>query len=522
MGLTLAEAFVLITFAVLMLLALWRLQVDAEAKRYDSVGRLSERELVAAGDLWASGQLEVAAAIVAEGADLSVLAERLQELERGDLSPAQMAAAITLSQAGQLEAATRLTSEGLDLTRGAGLPDEAERWRLIDRDELLRALDSLENLPEELQRDLADMVTIEDPVQLARIIEETRRAVAAPPAPNPLAEVDAIRRRADLSRAETVLRLRDQLSAALSQLDGARIRSDGTIVLPESVSFGTGLSNITPQFREFLQTTCEPWLRTLMNSEASISGATIEGHTDRSWGNSSVEEAYLRNLTLSQERSAAVLAVCLDSISDSAVRQWAQQHLVSIAYSSARPVLDAAGAEDATASRRVEFSIQFDDREVLQEIARTSTGSEPAAAAEASRLQPGAASISGRVVHVRDGDTFVVAETTLNSLQFPVRLSGVNCEELGSAGGNHAADFLRELLVNRDVSCRLDGSRTGDRFAGTCELPGEGDIGETLIRNGYCGRCAAFDPSGRYLDAESQATPWPGAVPNYCSRGERN
>lgn len=516
MGLTLAEAFVLITFAVLMLLALWRLKVDEERARYAGLESLSPSELVASRELSAAGQLEAAATIVAGGANLAVVSSRLVELERGRLSEAQMAAALILVESGQLEAASRLASQGLVLTRQTGLPDEAERWRLIDRDELLRIVDSFEDLPEHLQHDLADMVEVENPEELARIIEATRRATVQTPPPNPLAEVDAIRRRVDLSRAATVQRLREQLSASLSSIEGARIRNDGTIVLPESVSFAVGKWDMSPQFREFLTTTCEPWLRTLMASEASISGATIEGHTDSTWGNSSPEEAYLLNLHLSQQRSAAVLGVCLENISDPSVRTWAQEHLVSIAYSSARPLLGSDGREDAAASRRVEFSIQFDDGEVLEEISRTAGAREGVTETNAASEQLGTAQISGRVVHVRDGDTFVVSVAEFNNLEFPIRLSGVNCEELGSVGGNAAADYVRESLENRDVVCQLDGSRTGDRYAGTCELIGDNDVGETLIREGYCGRCAAYDPLGRYLEAESAASPWTGAVPAYC------
>ena len=197
-------------------------------------------------------------------------------------------------------------------------------------------------------------------------------------------------------------------------------------------------------------------------------------------------------------------------------RLWAQEHLVSIAYSSARLVRNEEGEEDADASRRVEFSIQFDEGEVLDELASLRVENEPADGPQEPLTRTGVTTISGPVVHVRDGDTFVVAARELQELEFPIRLSGVNCEELGSIGGDEASQFLHRNLYGREVSCQLDGDRTGDRYAGQCALQREGDIGSLLISEGMCGRCAAFDEEGFYVSAQAEAGPWTGEVPSYC------
>lgn len=527
MGLTLAEAFVLITFAVLMLLALWRLQVDEELSRYreelsrfEGLRDLSQRQLAVAESLGESGQLELADAIVSDGVNLAVVIERLDELAQDSLSSSEMAAAVVLAESEQLLAASRLVSNGLDLAAGTGFPDEADRWRLIDQDELLRVLNSLEDLPESIQRNLADLVEVENPSYLARIIEETQRALAAEDSTveeeDPLAAVGQIFDQANMRRAETVRLLRERLGDQIGQLQGATIRDDGTIVLPETVAFRLGSAEISHELRTYLQAACQTWIETLMESPAPISGATIEGHTDSSWNRTDPEQAYLNNLGLSQRRSATVLRECLQTISDEDARQWAQEHLVSIAYSSARLVRNEQGEEDADASRRVEFSIQFDDGEVLEDLASLGEQNEPLSETQNPPRSNGIATISGPVVHVRDGDTFVVAARELEALQFPIRLSGVNCEELGSMGGNDASQFLETLLEGADVTCHLNGDRTGDRYAGRCELQREGDIGALLISQGMCGRCPAYDQDGFYIAAQDIAGAWLREVPNYC------
>lgn len=516
MGLTLAEAFILITFAVLMLLALWRLQVNHELSRFDGLEGLSVPELNTVRRLVRSGQLETVDQIIAGGGNLEHVVEQLAELGEARLTPSEVAAAITLANSDQLEAASSLVTEGLDLAAGAGLDDQIERWRLIDRDEILRMVDAVADMPDDVQSDLADLVEIDNPRYLAMIIRETQRAIDGAPETDPLARVGEIFDQASLRRAQTVELLRDRLGAQISQLEGATIRDDGTIVLPETVAFGLGLFDLHPEMQAYLSDICEPWLLTLVESQAPISGATIEGHTDSSWTNAGPEQAFLNNLGLSQQRSAAVLRYCLGEISDEAVRDWAKQHLVSIAYSSARLILDEHGEEDPDASRRVELSIQFDESEVLRQIADLGDNDVTRLREFEAALSQGSATISGTVTDVRDGDTFVVKVADLGGREFPIRLGGVNCEENGSALGDRATDFLNEVLRQQDVTCQLDGGRTGDRYAGRCETPGLGDIGQAVILRSYCSRCDAFDGEGFYLEAQATAGPWEGSFPSYC------
>ena len=129
------------------------------------------------------------------------------------------------------------------------------------------------------------------------------------------------------------------------------------------------------------------------------------------------------------------------------------------------------------------------------------------------KLQPelGGAStpLSGTVTHVRDGDTIEVAGR-------PVRLNGLNCDELGTPLGDRAKRVMQTLAAGQAVSCTLNGDRTFDREVGRCQLVDRRDLGEVMIEGGACGRCARHDPLRKYAAAVAKAGPFPGDYPSYC------
>lgn len=330
MGMTMAEAFVLIAFALLLLLGLWKVQGDAERARYEPVAALSPRELEAAARLARSGRLEALDALVAA------------------TPPAAREA-----------------------PGAAGSPEEA--WRLIDDDELVRVIDGLEAMPEDLRRDLADLVEIADARGLARLIALSARATGDAPEGDPaapearLAVIGTRLDAAQAARRALVADLGATLGATVSGVGGT-IEADGSIVLPDTVLFERGSARVSPVMEGFLDRACEPWLRVLQASGAGVAQAQIEGHASSEWRlRTSPDEAYLNNLALSQARSQAVLNACLERVGDRSLRDWAQAHLAAVGYSSARPVL-AGGAEDSERSRRVVFSVGFDDARLLRDV----------------------------------------------------------------------------------------------------------------------------------------------------------
>ena len=89
--------------------------------------------------------------------------------------------------------------------------------------------------------------------------------------------------------------------------------------------------------------------------------------------------------------------------------------------------------------------------------------------------------LSGRVSHIRDGDTIEVLGT-------PVRIANLDCAEMNTAAGRRARARVVALLSHQQAVCQLEGRRSYDREVGTCALPDGRDLGEVLIAEGICRR----------------------------------
>lgn len=117
-----------------------------------------------------------------------------------------------------------------------------------------------------------------------------------------------------------------------------------------------------------------------------------------------------------------------------------------------------------------------------------------------------AATLEGRVTHVRDGDTIEVGGVA-------VRLQGLHAPELDEAGGPAAAALMKQQVHGKVVRCDLTGERSHDRAIGICFQAGA-DIAEALIRVGLGRDCPRFS-GGRYAALETvEGRRLP--LPKYC------
>lgn len=90
-----------------------------------------------------------------------------------------------------------------------------------------------------------------------------------------------------------------------------------------------------------------------------------------------------------------------------------------------------------------------------------------------------------------DGDTLRLGRETW-------RLAGIDAPERGTAAGRRAAEALRSLIGDRDVTCRQRGTETSyGRKVGFCTVDGQ-DLGEAMLRSGQACRWARYDREGRY------------------------
>ena len=102
----------------------------------------------------------------------------------------------------------------------------------------------------------------------------------------------------------------------------------------------------------------------------------------------------------------------------------------------------------------------------------------------------------GKVTFVRDGDTIEVGGIA-------IRLNGISAPEQRQPYGPDATAFMGWLVMDKDVTCKLNGERSRDRLIGICYLDGV-DIGEAIIREGLARDCPRYSNS-RYAKAEKEA-----------------
>ena len=107
----------------------------------------------------------------------------------------------------------------------------------------------------------------------------------------------------------------------------------------------------------------------------------------------------------------------------------------------------------------------------------------------ATQAVAGGAVLTGKVTHVRDGDTIEV-----NGI--PIRLAALDCPERGTESGNHAS-ILAKKLEGLQAVCELTGAKTYDRLVGYCEINGT-DFGRYMMQNSACKVWEKYDVWDRY------------------------
>jgi len=92
--------------------------------------------------------------------------------------------------------------------------------------------------------------------------------------------------------------------------------------------------------------------------------------------------------------------------------------------------------------------------------------------------------VNGRVIEVIDGDTIDVAGVGR------VRLIGIDTPERGQVGHNEATNYLRELVLNKNVRLQIDARRPRDSYGRTraVVLIGNTNVNDELVRRGHARR----------------------------------
>ena len=124
------------------------------------------------------------------------------------------------------------------------------------------------------------------------------------------------------------------------------------------VLFDTGEISLKPQFKTILEEFFPRYVSVLREYRDSIDEVRIEGHTSSVWNTSTDEDdAYFRNMDLSQGRTRSVLEYAYQLPELIVDRNWVKRHFAAVGFSSSRVVFDSSGNEDKRKSRRVSFRV---------------------------------------------------------------------------------------------------------------------------------------------------------------------
>jgi outer membrane protein OmpA-like peptidoglycan-associated protein len=143
--------------------------------------------------------------------------------------------------------------------------------------------------------------------------------------------------------------------------------------------FQKGEAELSSKFKSILDDFIPRYLFIIKNEyiKNQIVAIQIEGHTSSDWGDGKKRGlgAYIKNMKLSQDRSANVLKYILHiNIEGAKIGEydlWTRDRLASVGYSSSRILYDVDGytrAEDEFLSRRVSFKLITDTESRLRII----------------------------------------------------------------------------------------------------------------------------------------------------------
>lgn len=129
--------------------------------------------------------------------------------------------------------------------------------------------------------------------------------------------------------------------------------------------FARGSDELQDRFKSILDDFFPRYVRLLASRfPKEISEVRIEGHTSSEFGALPSGEAFLKNMELSQDRTISVLKYSFGLREVTLHNKWMREHITALGLSSARLILQG-GEENRTKSRRVEFAIRTNTKDVL-------------------------------------------------------------------------------------------------------------------------------------------------------------
>jgi len=138
------------------------------------------------------------------------------------------------------------------------------------------------------------------------------------------------------------------------------------------VLFKEGSSILKPRFEQIVGDFFPRYINVLFRFKDNIEEVRIEGHTSSGWyENATIDEAYIHNMRLSQERTRAVLGFALQLSKIESKIDWVRKHLTANGLSSSHTIQWKDGKEDPDRSRRVEFRVRTSAKDRIVQVIET-------------------------------------------------------------------------------------------------------------------------------------------------------
>jgi len=109
---------------------------------------------------------------------------------------------------------------------------------------------------------------------------------------------------------------------------------------------------------------------------------------------------------------------------------------------------------------------------------------------------------SGKVMHVKDGDSIVVMH---GDKEEEIRLNGIDCPEKNQPFGSEATQKTTELCSDKTVSVKTHGLDQYHRTIGDVFLPDGKELNYELVRTGYAWWYRKYAPGNKELESLEQS-----------------
>ena len=162
------------------------------------------------------------------------------------------------------------------------------------------------------------------------------------------------------------------LGADLTKWGGALDKNSLSIRFSgRDVLFATGSADLQPRFKSILSAFFPRYLAIVSDPKYKplITELRIEGYTSTSWKpGATLNESYIGNMALSQDRTRSVLSYVLDMPAVQPQKPWLIQVLTANGLSFSHLLTKPDGTEDADASQRVEFRIRTNADDQMRKV----------------------------------------------------------------------------------------------------------------------------------------------------------